>query len=79
MKYYWLISNCFSFFCFRLSLFRIYSIFVFFLYLACVVVLLRLCFLLSALNSSHNIYLLVFCFFLTELLDFSLCFSMFSI
>ena len=52
---YWLISSCSSFFCFRFSL-LLHS---FYLCLCCIflviVVLLRLCFLLYALNSSHNI------------------------
>ena len=35
MKYYWLISNCFSFFCFRLSLLFAFILSLFFLYFFC--------------------------------------------
>ena len=56
MNYYWLISNCFfpSVFAFLFILHLFYlCLFCIFLF---VVVLLRLCFLPYALNSSHNIY-----------------------
>ena len=88
MNYYWLISNCF----FSSSVFAfLFVLHLFYLCLFCiflfVVVLLRLCFLPYALNSSHNIYpylcrffLLYFIFIvLMMLFVFSLYFSVFSI
>ena len=89
MNYYWLISNCSSLFFFRFSLLFAFILSLSLLYLSLIVVLLRLCFLLYALNSSHNIspylcsvlsFFLYFIFFvLMTLFVFSLYFSVFSI
>ena len=65
MNYYWLISNCSSFFCFRLSLLFAFILSLSLWYLSFVVVLLVPCFLLYTLNSSHYIIFifLVFLYF----------------
>ena len=74
MNYCWLVSNCSSlfYFFFRFSLLSaLIFIFVFFCIFPFVFVSLLLCFLLYALNSSHNIYP-----YLCRVLFFSRIFSL---
>ena len=65
MNFFWLISFCSSFFCFRLSLLFACILSLSLWYLSFVVVLLVPCFLLYTLNSSHYIIFifLVFLYF----------------
>ena len=55
MNCFWLINNCFSFFCFRLSLLFAFIFSLSFLYISFVVVWFLICFLLYTLSSSRNI------------------------
>ena len=79
MNHYWLIRNCSFFSCFCLSLLIAFILSLSLLYLSFVVVLLRLCFLLYALNSSHNIYLSCILFFSSRCCLFCLCIFQYSL
>ena len=85
MNYYWLISNCSFFFCFRLSLRFAFILSLSLLYLSLCVCLIASLFSSLFLKSSHYIYLYfsgvhVFCFCSHDAVGLFLCiFQIFSI